>query len=78
MVPCTTCILLLINTFFEAEAVKDVEQNFVLKWKMLLGRDLEIMIHSFKDSLEEWGSLENIWGRVGAIPPRECSRIDVV
>lgn len=36
------------------------------------------MIHSFKDSLEEWGSLENIWGRVGAIPPRECSRIDVV
>ena len=29
------CVLLLISTFFEAEAVKGVEQNFVLKWNML-------------------------------------------
>ena len=35
LVPCAACVLLLISTFFEAEAVKGVEQNFVLKWKML-------------------------------------------
>ena len=35
LVPCATCVVLLISTFFEAEAVKGVEQNFVLKWKML-------------------------------------------
>ena len=62
-VPCAACILFLISAFFEAEAVKGVEQNFVLKWKMLCVRERgEFGNHDsfFKDCSEEWGRLENI------------------
>lgn len=43
--------------------MKGVEQNFVLKWKMLCVRERgEFGNHDsfFKDCSEEWGRLENI------------------
>lgn len=40
----------------------DVEQNFALMWKTLGRRGLKIMVHSFKDYLEEWSRLKNLWG----------------